>query len=317
MNSLSGVVVIDKSEGVTSHDVVAHIRWLTKARHVGHFGTLDPLATGVLPVAVGRATRLQQFYLSSTKIYTGKIRFGYATTTYDREGEAITKPMHVSLSQEDLDEVKLRFLGTSMQIPPAFSAKKIGGVSAHRLARRKQTVQLAPQQIQIYRLELRLAASDEADFELECSGGTYVRSLAHDIGNEIGCGAHLWELRRCASGEFTLHESIQFLLLAGKSDAPRKREALDQAWIPLGRLLPSLPRIELSEEEIRRVRFGLPLEARKQNLEQREDYHSLEFQGRRVRLMSPSGELIGIGLVETTSPQDAVLLVKPKVVLVE
>ncbi len=193
---------MDKPAGWTSHDVVNKIRRIAGERSVGHLGTLDPLATGVLPLLVGRATRLAKFYGSSDKVYEATIRFGFATTTYDTEGDATTDAVSVTLDREQLDGALAQFRGPISQVPPAFSAKKIRGVAAYKLARRDQVVELAPVNVEIHSLELLRVSGDMVELRVHCSSGTYIRSLAHDLGQVLGCGAHLTVLRRTRSGEF-------------------------------------------------------------------------------------------------------------------
>jgi tRNA pseudouridine55 synthase len=204
---MNGVLIIDKPGGLTSHDVVNRVRHILEQRSVGHLGTLDPLATGVLPLVIGNLTRLAQFYLSSEKTYEGVIRFGFATDTYDAEGEATTPPQGVKVSLEELKGLLPRFLGTVQQMPPPFSAKKIHGVPAYKLARKHQDVPLTPVQVEIKKLEILAADGDRASFRARVASGTYMRSVAHDMGQQIGCGAHLETLRRTELGEFSLSQA--------------------------------------------------------------------------------------------------------------
>ena len=208
---ISGVLVIDKPAGLTSHDVVARVRKILHTRQVGHFGTLDPFATGVLPVSVGKATRFAQFYLKSRKAYEGAIRFGFSTDTYDASGEATSERVPVTLEAAELEKHFSGFTGRLLQTPPPYSAKRVGGVRAYELARQHKPVNLAPVEVEIYALELLSVAGDEARFAVECSGGTYVRSLAHDLGQKLGWGGHLAGLRRTAVAEFT-EERVAFAL---------------------------------------------------------------------------------------------------------
>src|SRR5215813_13865294 len=204
---MNGIVVIDKPAGLTSHDVVNRLRRILNERSVGHLGTLDPSATGVLPMVVGNLTRLAQFYMKMEKIYEGVIRFGFATDTYDAEGEAITAPQPVSVSHDQVCQLAKSFLGSIEQTPPPFSAKKIQGVPAYKLARKKQDVALKSVQVEVKEFEITNVEGDCAAFRVHVSSGTYVRSLAHNMGAKLGCGAHLKSLRRTTCGEFTLAES--------------------------------------------------------------------------------------------------------------
>jgi tRNA pseudouridine55 synthase len=205
----NGLLIIDKPAGWTSHDVVGRLRRILGEKSIGHLGTLDPMATGVLPLVVGRWTRLAQFFGDSEKTYTGRIRFGFATTTYDAEGEATCEVRDTrDLSLVQLQEVAAKFTGTISQTPPPFSAKKIGGVPAYKLARKQAPVELKPVEITVNSLELSDfewtgAEGAAVSFCVDVSSGTYIRSIAHEIGQVLGCGAHLKSLRRTRFAEFT------------------------------------------------------------------------------------------------------------------
>jgi tRNA pseudouridine55 synthase len=207
---LDGFLVIDKPEGMTSHDVVQVVRRRMGVRKVGHLGTLDPMATGVLPLALGKATRLVEFLKGGRKVYEGTIRLGFATNTYDREGEPASDVIEPRVNQEQLSKQAAGMLGEQLQMPPPFSAKKVQGVPAYRLARHGKPVSLTACPVQIDALSFTLSGStgNEVDFAICCSAGTYVRSVAHDLGISLGCGAHLVRLRRTGSGEFSLQQSI-------------------------------------------------------------------------------------------------------------
>jgi tRNA pseudouridine55 synthase len=204
---VNGVLIIDKSRGLTSHDVVNRVRRILGQRSVGHLGTLDPMATGVLPLVIGSFTRLAQFYLSSEKTYEGTIRFGFSTDTYDAEGESTSAPTKPALSREGLESVAGKFRGLISQTPPPFSAKKIKGVPAYKLARKQQEVRLEPVQIEIKEFEILSLEADRAHFRARVGSGTYMRSVAHDMGQALGCGAHLESLRRTSVAEFNLAEA--------------------------------------------------------------------------------------------------------------
>src|ERR1039458_111941 len=202
--SLDAVLVIDKPTGWTSHDVVSRLRRILAERSAGHLGTLDPMATGVLPVVLGRYTRLSQFYNHSEKSYEGEIRFGFATDTYDADGEPSSAPQTVQVKLEDVESASREFVGPQMQLPPPFSAKKINGVPAYKLARKKVEVELKPSPVEVFSLEiLEATASDRIRFRAHVSSGTYIRSIAHDLGQRLGCGAHLASLRRTTVAEHT------------------------------------------------------------------------------------------------------------------
>jgi tRNA pseudouridine55 synthase len=204
---MNAVLIIDKPAGLTSHDVVNRARRILRERSIGHLGTLDPLATGVLPLVTGNLTRLAQFYTSSEKSYEGTIRFGFATDTYDAEGESTTARQTVSLSREDVEAQAARFRGVIEQTPPPFSAKKIKGVPAYKLARQQKEVILQPVQVEIKEFEILAVDVDRVRFRARVTSGTYMRSVAHEMGQALACGAHLESLRRTAVAEFTLDDA--------------------------------------------------------------------------------------------------------------
>ena len=204
---MNSVLIIDKPAGLTSHDVVNRARRILHERSIGHLGTLDPMATGVLPLVTGNLTRLAQFYTASEKTYEGTIRFGFATDTYDAEGDPTTEPKPVTLRTEEIEAVAARFRGVIQQTPPPFSAKKIKGVPAYKLARQQKEVILQPVQVEIKQFEILEVAIDRVRFRAHVTSGTYMRSVAHDMGRELACGAHLESLRRTAVAEFTLEDA--------------------------------------------------------------------------------------------------------------
>jgi tRNA pseudouridine55 synthase len=249
---ISGVLIIDKPARMTSHDVVAQVRRLLGIRQIGHFGTLDPFATGVLPLSVNKATRFAQFYLKSRKAYEGTMRFGFSTDTYDATGTPTSEAAPASFDAPELERLFREFTGRLMQAPPAYSAKRIGGARAYHLARQHQPVQLAPVEVEIYAFELLALEGERARFAAECSGGTYVRSLAHDIGRQLGCGAHLENLRRTTVAEFTLDRAVSPEKLA---EAVRD-EKLQSCLVPLEALLPDCPELVVRGREEASVRHG-------------------------------------------------------------
>jgi tRNA pseudouridine55 synthase len=204
---MNSVLIIDKPAGLTSHDVVNRARRILRERSIGHLGTLDPMATGVLPLVTGNLTRLAQFYTASEKTYEGTIRFGFATDTYDAEGDATTEPKQVTLRPEEIESLAARFRGVIQQTPPPFSAKKIKGVPAYKLARQHKEVVLQPVQVEIKKFEILAIENDRVRFRAHVTSGTYMRSVAHDMGRELACGAHLESLRRTAVAEFTLEDA--------------------------------------------------------------------------------------------------------------
>jgi tRNA pseudouridine55 synthase len=249
---ISGILIIDKPSGMTSHDVVARARHLLGIRQIGHFGTLDPFATGVLPLSVGKATRFAQFYLKSRKAYEGAMRLGFSTDTYDGTGTPTSEAAKVSAEINDLEKLFREFTGRFLQTPPPYSAKRVGGIRAYELARKNQPVQLEPVEVEVYALELQSFDGIRARFAVECSGGTYVRSLAHDIGQRLGCGAHLDGLRRTSVAEFTLDRAVT---LEGLELAIREQRV--ESWVvPLEVLLPDCPELVVRGREEKSVRHG-------------------------------------------------------------
>jgi tRNA pseudouridine55 synthase len=249
---MNAVVIIDKPAGLTSHDVVNRVRRILQQRAVGHLGTLDPLATGVLPLLLGSLTRLAQFYTASEKTYQGIIRFGFATDTYDAEGEATTPPQNLKVSLEDVQELAARFRGPIEQMPPPFSAKKIHGVPAYKLARKRQDVPLKPVHVEIKEFEILEVDADRAHFRARVASGTYMRSVAHDMGRQMGCGAHLETLRRTALAEFELAEAYTLEELAAALNQDRAQDL----FVHPRRLLPELPCVTANDEAASRVRSG-------------------------------------------------------------
>jgi tRNA pseudouridine55 synthase len=251
---LNAVVIIDKPSGMTSHDVVHRVRRILGQRSVGHLGTLDPMATGVLPLVLGNLTRLAQFYLHSEKTYEGVIRFGFATDTYDADGETTSAQQHVALSTADLHRLAAKFRGLIEQMPPPFSAKKINGVPAYKLARKKKDVPLKPVQVEVKELEIIKFENSCAHFRSRVASGTYLRSIAHDLGQAAGCGAHLQSLRRTAVAEFTLNDAHTFEEL---DQAMRGGEAaLEEIFVHPRKLLPLLPSVSATDENVARIRHG-------------------------------------------------------------
>ena len=210
---MNAVIIVDKPAGWTSHDVVHRVRRLLQERSVGHLGTLDPLATGVLPLVIGSFTRLAQFYIGSEKTYEGVIRFGFATNTYDADGEPLESSDGTAAldsptpSLQDLQILATEFHGLIQQVPPPFSAKKIKGVPAYKLARQQKEVILAPVEIEIKEFIVTAVEADYAHFRARVSSGTYMRSIAHEMGQRLGCGAHLASLRRTAVAEFGITQA--------------------------------------------------------------------------------------------------------------
>jgi len=250
---VDGVLVIDKPQGLTSHDVVAVARRALAERRIGHTGTLDPLATGVLPLACGRATRLVRFLTASDKEYEATIRFGLTTDSYDITGTE-TSRSGLTPDRKVVMAAIAELTGNYLQLPPAFSAKKIAGRRAYELARQDQAVALTPVPITVASAELDDLAGDAARVRLTCSAGFYVRSFAHSLGEKVGTGACLEALRRTRSGDFTLDQAIALeQLIPGV-------HSVVGALIPLDRLLPSLPAVTVTDEGRSRVSHGQEVE---------------------------------------------------------
>jgi tRNA pseudouridine55 synthase len=252
---MNGVLIIDKPAGLTSHDVVSRVRRLLQQRAVGHLGTLDPIATGVLPLVLGSMTRLAQFYLASEKCYEGVIRFGFATDTYDSEGEPVGEAQPVSISLEQAREFANKFHGAIEQMPPPFSAKKIQGVPAYKLARKKKEVALKPVHVEVREFEITSLTDDRAHFRARVASGTYMRAIAHDMGKLAGCGAHLESLRRTAVAEFEISDAHTFDNL----ERAAHNGEVEPLLVHPRKLLPFLPSVTATDEIASRIRHGRPV----------------------------------------------------------
>lgn len=230
-----GVLLIDKDAGCTSHDVVNKVRRILKIRSVGHAGTLDPLATGLLVILVGRATKVSQYLMSLDKVYDGEMKLGVETNSQDSEGEIVSElPVPESVDEAYMREQMASFLGDQYQTPPMFSAKKLNGIPLYKLARQGQEVQREPRFINISKFELLEWNKPAAKFRLACSKGTYVRTVCHDLGKKIGCGAHMTQLRRISSDKFTVETAITVEKLSQLSPS-----AIKKILIPVASAVPS------------------------------------------------------------------------------
>jgi len=279
---LDGVIVVDKPDGWTSHDVVNKVRKIARTRKVGHLGTLDPIATGVLPLVMERATRLAQFYTRSDKIYEGVVRFGWATTTYDRAGDVVGDKKEIALNQEELERRLEPFRGEILQTPPAVSAKKVEGRRAYDLARRNVEVELEPVKVHVYELTVLEVNGSDAKLRAHCSGGTYMRSIANDLGQAMGCGAHLHELRRIASGEFELDQARTLEQLS----ALAAEERLVDAIIPASKLLPGFPAVFVDDVTAAQIRHGRNFPASPFRSQPAAKY---------VKAVTRTGEMVAVG----------------------
>ena len=282
MGAKDGTIVIDKAEGWTSHDVVAKVRRIVGTKKVGHLGTLDPIATGVLPLVIERATRLAQFYTRSDKIYEGVVRFGWATDTYDRAGEAAGPMREQSPKTEEVERALEQFRGEFMQAPPPVSAKKVEGRRAYELARKSMAVELEPVPVQVYELTLVELNGPLARLRAHCSGGTYMRSIAHDLGQVLGCGAHLTELRRLGSGEFDIARACTLTQLETLVAEDRMQDAI----VPAAKMLPEFSAVYVDELTAAQIRNGRNFAA--------SPFRS-QPASRYVKAVTRGGELVAIG----------------------
>lgn len=279
---MDGVIIVDKPRDWTSHDVVNKMRRFAGTRRVGHLGTLDPGATGVLPLVIGRATRLAQFYTRNDKVYEGVIHFGYSTDSYDADGTPTSSEVPVQLDRDRLEAIFDHFRGEFQQVPPPISAKKIGGKPAYLLARKQQPVELEPATMRVDSLEILRLESCEVEVRVHCSAGTYLRSIAHEAGQHLGCGAFLKSLRRTASGDFKIEMARTLEELAELAAAGTIGEAL----LPAAQLLPEFPAEMVDTITAGQIRNG-------------RDFHVSPFQARKgaryVKAVTAQGELVAIG----------------------
>jgi tRNA pseudouridine55 synthase len=304
---MDGLLVVDKPSGPTSHDVVARVRRALGEPRVGHTGTLDPLATGVLPLVLGRATRLARFLSTSDKSYEAVVRLGVATDTYDAEGVPLGPPHEGPLPSRDAIDAALdAFRGTFVQHPPMFSAKKIGGRRSYKIARSargpgKTPPLPEPVEVQVRRLEVISVDADLLKLEIECSSGFYVRSLAHDLGGRLGIGAHLLSLRRTRIGDLTLDGAMELAALE------HDRARVEQAVVPLAGMLGSLLAVRLTDEGARRAAHGREIRPEDRLEEPAAPGGSTEW----LRLVDPAGQLIAVA-----TRSDTAGLLHPSIVLV-
>lgn len=278
-------LIIDKPAGITSHDVVARVRRLLGERSIGHLGTLDPAATGVLPLLTGRLTRLAQFFQAREKEYEGEIIFGQATATYDASGDPLGPAFTGAPQMASIEAALVAFRGRFPQQPPPFSAKKTAGRRAYALARRHQPVRLEPVWVEVSEFTALSLEGSTLQFRVRCSAGTYVRSLAHDLGQALGLGAHLGLLRRTRSGEFALAHAVTLDQLApasAKVPAEERAAVLKQYAIPPAELLPEFPAVVAPPDAAQRLRQG-----RTANLPEFSKILT-------VRVFLPSGTLLAI-----------------------
>lgn len=301
--SVDGVLLVDKKAGLTSHDVVDRFRRVAKVKKAGHTGTLDPMATGLLVLCVGKATRLQAYLMGMEKTYEGTIQFGWATDTYDATGEPVGEAVEASVEGVDLTPHLERFRGEIEQMPPAFSAKKIEGVRAYELARKGEEVKLQPKRVSVYEFEILTVSGSTARFRVRSSAGTYMRSLAHDLGQAVGIPAHLKELRRTAIGNFRVDMAIPYdVMAAGPPPAILSSphfQSLSEIDLPLEKL-----RIDWAQQGKMMQGQGVimvpPVAVRAGDL---------------LALGNPHDQLVAIGEVVKVLREGGPVEVKPKVVL--
>jgi tRNA pseudouridine55 synthase len=294
-NAISGILVVDKPVGMTSHDVVEIIRKGTNIRRAGHTGTLDPRASGVLVVLIGPAVRLSEFVSASDKRYQAIIRLGSTTDTYDADGRFTGQTeAPVSVTETQFNDVLQHFVGEIEQTPPPYSAVKVQGRKAYEMARQGEEVELAPRKINVFHLEVLEWAPPEVVIDVHCSSGTYVRSLANDLGTELGCGAYLVGLRRTKSGRFTLREATPLRKLQESFTIGNWYQYV----IPAAEALAEWPAVELKPEEVDEVKHGHRVKA------------AADTQPGLVRGISMAGELIAI--MDLVTGEDGSLEWQPK-----
>jgi len=299
---MDGLLLVDKHAGCTSHDVVQQARRLLRQRKTGHCGTLDPAATGLLVLTLGRATRLTRFLINAPKVYSGTIRFGVATDTYDGAGTVTAEHPTADLTHEEVAARMREMVGRRQQLAPPYSAKKHKGVKYYELARRGEAVPDASKEIVVYGFSPRGELADgRLGFELGCSSGTYVRSMAHELGEGLGCGAHLEELRRLKVGPFEISSA------ATMSELTRRREAdeeLGEAWIPFDDIPLPFSTVALDPQHERRVLNGQTVLLREVACEE----------GDWIRLLNRRRQMIAVGTVIETIGESGVGVVQPRIV---
>lgn len=301
--SVDGVLLVDKKTGLTSHDVVEKFRRRTKVKKAGHTGTLDPLATGLLVLCVGKATRLQAYLMGMEKTYEGTFQFGWATDSYDAAGEPVGEEVERDVTAIDFEPHLPQFRGEIDQMPPAFSAKKIGGVRAYELARKGQEVKLQPKRVTVYEFTILGVEGSRVRFRVRSSAGTYMRSLAHDLGNAVGIPAHLKELRRTAIGTFHVDQSISFDTMFEATPevilAPPHFQSLSEIDLPLEKV-----RIDWAQQ-------GKMMQGQAVILVPRVPVQK----GDLIALGNPHDQLVAIAEVVNVLREGGPVEVKPKVVL--
>jgi tRNA pseudouridine55 synthase len=298
----NGLLLVDKQPGCTSHDVVQQARRLLGQRKIGHCGTLDPAATGLLVLTLGKATRLTRFLINAPKVYSGTIKLGSATDTYDASGQVVEERSTEGIGHEDVEARMLAFEGVSQQAAPAYSAKKVGGVKYYELARRGEEVPTASKEITVF--EFRPAEKlkdDRIEFQLGCSSGTYVRSLAHDLGNALGCGAHLETLRRLKVGPFDCEQARTIDEIA---DAQDKGSSPPPGWLEFDSIPLPFEEVRTDAQQERRIVHGQTVLIRDTTSEE----------GDWIKLVNRRRQLIAVGSVIERIGSGGVGVVQPRIV---
>lgn len=256
VRNISGIVVLDKANGLSSNAALQEVKRLYEANKAGHAGSLDPLATGVLPVCLGEATKVSQFLLDSDKCYRARIKLGIRTDTGDSEGSIIERNAGISVSRKAIERALTKFKGEIEQVPPMHSAIKMNGVPLYKLARKGIAVERKPRLVTLYQVCLLEFVNSELELEISCSKGTYIRTIADDLGQELGCGAHVIELRRTQAGVFTEKDSISAEELALEKEKNRGLDKIDQFLIPMDRAIQDLPEVNLPSITASHVKNG-------------------------------------------------------------
>jgi tRNA pseudouridine55 synthase len=290
VHTTDGVLVLDKPPGPTSHDMVARLRRKLPGRRIGHLGTLDPFATGVLPLCVGRATRLAQYLGLGEKTYQAAVRFGFGTDTGDWTGRPLSAPVEVRLDPGLLEAHLAAFRGEILQKTPSYSARKVQGVPLYRYARQGTIVETEARKVRIHELTLLEVEVCACHLRVCCSPGTYIRALAADLGDALGCGAHLTALRRTAAGEFCLDQAVSSAELEPGAETARLVERL----IPLERLMPGFPKAVIGEESIRRIANGSAIRVSVSEIDPAPTATGRSTALECIRLFSPQGRLVAL-----------------------
>src|SRR2546422_4920820 len=301
-SALDGVLLVDKPEGPTSHDVVAVARRALGVKRIGHAGTLDPMASGLLVLMIGKATRLATFLSGMDKTYRGTLRLGIATDTYDRDGTPSGPPRPVTVDERTVGAAFERFQGTVTQVPPVFSAKKVRGTPMYRLARRHKPVSPVPTTVTFRSLRFLGLSGPDVAFDAQVPAGTYLRSFAHDLGQILGCGAHLYSLRRIAAGPFSVDGALTPDDLAALGPGSVSR-VTPMEEIPLG-----LPTLVLTPAGTQAIRHGRPCGLNEVTAP------NPPLPPGRCRLKGPEGRLLGIGEVQLQAPSEGRPLIRPQIV---